>query len=157
MGLTGQEERGGYVDVRRFRVKIGIVVVVHWGRSVASCKLWGIIHYRVINKGYALLWYWCIHWGGGLDAKRQSTAEHLLKLLDLGRKSLILVFHLGRLLHLLCECKSAGLVCKGKLLCVDRAVCGVYSGAGEICTLGLGAGVQVGSKVHVRVVQGRGE
>ncbi len=95
--------------------------------------------------------------GGGLNAKKQYTAEHLLKLLDLGCKSLILVFHLGRLLHLLCDCKSEGLVCKGKLLRVDGAVCGVSSGAGEICTSGFGAGVQVGSKVHVGVVQGRGK
>ncbi len=113
MGLTGQEEGGECVNDGQFRVGIGIVIVVHWGRNVASRELWGIIHYRVINKGYALSWYWCIHWRGGLNTKRQSAAEHLLELLDLGCKSLILVFHLGRLLHLLCECKSMGLVCKG--------------------------------------------
>jgi hypothetical protein len=70
MGLIGQEEGGGCINVGGFRVGIGIVLVVHWGRSVVSCKLWGIIHYRVINKGYALSWYWCIRWGGGLDTKR---------------------------------------------------------------------------------------
>jgi hypothetical protein len=64
MGLTGQEEGGGYANVGQFRVGIGIFVVVHWGRSVVSGELWGIIHYRVINKGYALWWYWCIRWGG---------------------------------------------------------------------------------------------
>jgi hypothetical protein len=37
MGLTGQEEGGGYVNVGQFRVRIGIVVIVHWGRSVVSC------------------------------------------------------------------------------------------------------------------------
>jgi hypothetical protein len=71
MGLTGQEEGGGYVDVRRFRVGVGIVIVVHWGRSVGCCELRGIIHYCVINKGYALSWYWCIRWGGG--ARRQKA------------------------------------------------------------------------------------